>query len=179
LKLKIDENLPGECAEILIDGGWQADTVADEGLTGADDSVLASASRSEGRILVTLDLDFANIRAYPPAEYAGIIVLRPKRQDKQAVLDLVHRFALVLAKRPPANELWIVEPDRIRFRSDGNTLTSAGHASQSSFHGMTTTRLSYFPVTRFTKDYRKPLPCQQHRHCAPSALTFVSKPTFR
>ena len=116
MKLKIDENLPAECAEILSHGELQADTVADEGLTGADDSALAVKSRSEGRVLVTLDLDFANIRAYPPAEYAGIIVLRPKSQDKHFVLALVHRLALVLVNQPPAGELWIVEPDRIRFR---------------------------------------------------------------
>ena len=97
--------------------GLQADTVADEGMTGADDSKLAAASRSEVRVLVTLDLDFANIRAYPPADYAGIVVLRPKRQDKPSVLDLVRRLALVLVNRPPAGELWIVQPDRIRFRS--------------------------------------------------------------
>ena len=65
MKLKIDENLPAECAEILVAGGWEADTVADEGMTGVDDSALAVAFQSEGRILVTLDLDFANIRAYP------------------------------------------------------------------------------------------------------------------
>jgi predicted nuclease of predicted toxin-antitoxin system len=116
LKLKIDENLPSECAEILRDGGFEADTVADERLTGAEDSAIAVRSRAEGRVLITLDLDFANIRAYPPAEYAGIIVLRSKRQDKHAVLALVHRIALVLANRAPAGELWIVEPDRIRFR---------------------------------------------------------------
>jgi predicted nuclease of predicted toxin-antitoxin system len=117
LKLKIDENLPGECAEILVRSGLEAETVADEGMTGADDSSLAIAVQSEGRTLVTLDLDFANIRAYPPAEYAGIVVLRPKSQDKPSVLDLMHRFALVLANRSPEGELWIVDPDRIRFRS--------------------------------------------------------------
>ena len=116
MKLKIDENLPGECAEILRDGGFEADTIADERLTGAEDSAIAVRARSEGRVLITLDLDFANIRAYPPAEYAGIIVLRPKRQDKHAVLAVVDRVALVLANRTPAGELWIVEPDRIRFR---------------------------------------------------------------
>jgi predicted nuclease of predicted toxin-antitoxin system len=116
LKLKIDENLPAECAEILRDGGFEADTVRDESLTGADDSVLAARSRLEGRVLVTLDLDFANIRAYPPAEYAGIIVLRPKTQDKESILALVQRLGFVLTQRPPAGELWIVEPDRIRAR---------------------------------------------------------------
>ena len=74
MKLKIDENLPAECAEILRDGGFEADTVADERLTGAEDSAIAVRSRAEGRVPITLDLDFANIRAYPPAEYAGIIV---------------------------------------------------------------------------------------------------------
>ena len=116
MKLKIDENLPSECAGILRDGGFEADTVADERLTGVEDSAIAVRTRAEGRVLITLDLDFANIRAYPPAEYAGIIVLRSKRQDKHAVLALVHRVALVLTNRAPAGELWIVEPDRIRFR---------------------------------------------------------------
>jgi predicted nuclease of predicted toxin-antitoxin system len=116
LKLKIDENLPSECAEILCAGGFEAGTVADERLTGADDSAIAVRTRAEGRVLITLDLDFANIRAYPPAEYAVIIILRPKRQDKHAVLALVHRIALVLTNRAPAGELWIVESDRIRFR---------------------------------------------------------------
>ena len=116
MRLKIDENLPVECAGILRDGGFEADTVADERLTGAEDSAIAFRSRTEGRVLITLDLDFANVRAYPPAEYAGIIVLRSKTQDKCAVLTLVHRLALVLANRAPAGQLWIVEPDRIRFR---------------------------------------------------------------
>ena len=67
MKLKIDENLPRECAEILHGGGFVADTVADERLTGAEDSAIALKAQGEGRVLITLDLDFANIRAYPPA----------------------------------------------------------------------------------------------------------------
>ena len=117
MKLKIDENLPRECAEILRGGGFEADTVADESLTGAEDTAIAARCRAEDRVLITLDLDFANIRAYPPAEYAGIVVLRSKMQDKHTVLGLVSRIALVLANRTPAGELWIVEPDRIRFRT--------------------------------------------------------------
>jgi hypothetical protein len=48
-------------------------------LSGAEDATIAVRCRTEGRILITLDLDFANIRAYPPAEYAGIIILRSKK----------------------------------------------------------------------------------------------------
>ena len=116
MKFKIDENLPTECATVLRQAGFWADTVADESLTGADDSVIADRARVEDRVLVTLDLDFGNVQAYPPADQPGIIVLRLKNQDKHNVIALIKRLVLVLATRDPAGELWIVQPDRIRFR---------------------------------------------------------------
>ena len=83
MKFKIDENLPVDGVVILRDAGFEADTVFDERLVGADDSVIANRSRAQDRVLVTLDLDFSNIRAYPPSQHAGIVVLRPNRQDKR------------------------------------------------------------------------------------------------
>ena len=65
---------------------------------------------------MTLDNDFGNIRADPPNEYAGILVIRPKSQEKPAVLALLKRLLLMLPARSPAGELWIVEPDRVRYR---------------------------------------------------------------
>jgi predicted nuclease of predicted toxin-antitoxin system len=63
LKFKIDENLPTECAPILREAGFEADTVSDEKLSGADDSVLSERCRAEDRVLMTLDLDFVNVQA--------------------------------------------------------------------------------------------------------------------
>jgi predicted nuclease of predicted toxin-antitoxin system len=63
LKFKIDENLSLEYAPILRAAGFVADTVADENLRGVADLVLAERTRSERRVLITLDLDFANIRS--------------------------------------------------------------------------------------------------------------------
>jgi predicted nuclease of predicted toxin-antitoxin system len=117
LNFKIDENLPAECAALLRGAGFGADTVAEENLAGADDTAVARSVRAEGRVLITLDLDFANIQAYPPSTHPGIIVLRLKRQDKHAVLGLVLRIISALKTRLPAGDLWIVEPDRIRFRA--------------------------------------------------------------
>ena len=114
---KIDENLPAECAVLLRGAGFGADTVAEEDLGGSDDTVIARSVRAEGRVLITLDLDFANIQAYPPSTHAGIIVLRLKKQDKHAVLGMVLRIIAALKTRLPAGDLWIVEPDRIRFRA--------------------------------------------------------------
>lgn len=117
MKLKIDENLPTDCAEVFRSAGFEADTVIDERLAGVNDAVIAERARIEGRVLVTLDLDFGNVRAYPPAQHAGIIVLRLKSQDKRTVLDMIGRIASELSQRTPVGELWIVESDRIRFRA--------------------------------------------------------------
>ncbi len=92
MKLKIDENLPAECAVLLRKAGLEADTVSDERLEGASDAVVARRSQEEDRVLVTLDLDFANVQNYPPSQHAGIIVLRPKRQDKATILRLMQRL---------------------------------------------------------------------------------------
>ncbi len=70
-------------------------------------------------MLVTLDLDFANIQAYPPGHDAGIIVLRLNRQDKVAIVSLLRRVLSVLQERNPLGELWIVQQNRIRFRLIG------------------------------------------------------------
>jgi len=116
VKFKIDENLPPEAAGILREVGFGADTFGQEDLSGAEDAAIASTSLSEDRIVLTPDLDFANIRAYPPGEHAGIIVLRMKQQDKRTVLAYVRRLAVALGRRNRAGELWIVDGNRIRFR---------------------------------------------------------------
>ncbi len=76
--------------------------------------------QTEQRVLITLDLDFADIRAYPPAEAAGIVVLRPFEPDRERVLRLMARILPLFATEPIVQRLWIVEEDRIRIRrSDG------------------------------------------------------------
>ncbi len=117
MRFKTDENLPVEAAQTLRSSGFDAETVWDEDLSGSDDEVIAGRVRGEGRVLLTLDLDFANIRAYPPAQHPGIIVLRLKSQNKATVIAYVRRIAAALGRRSPVGELWIVERDRIRFRS--------------------------------------------------------------
>jgi predicted nuclease of predicted toxin-antitoxin system len=54
LKFKIDENLPVECALVFREAGFDAATVADQQLSGADDSVLFELCCAENRVLVTL-----------------------------------------------------------------------------------------------------------------------------
>jgi predicted nuclease of predicted toxin-antitoxin system len=119
VRFKTDENLPLEAATTLREAGFQVETVGDEALSGAADEIIASRAQQESRIFITLDLDFANIQAYPPDRYEGIVVLRPKTQDKPTVVAYVHKLIAILQHRSPAGELWIVQRDRVRFRQSG------------------------------------------------------------
>jgi len=112
---KVDENMPEETAGLLIAAGYDAETVKQEGLSGIDDPVLAALIQQEGRALVTFDLEFGDIRKYPPKDYHGLIVLRSKLQDKWTLLTLVRKFIPKLATEPLSGNLWIVETDRIRI----------------------------------------------------------------
>jgi predicted nuclease of predicted toxin-antitoxin system len=67
-------------------------------------------------VLFTLDLDFADIRAYPPDEYVGIVVLRPARPSRRNVLALLESAIARLVSEWADHRLWIVEPGRIRIR---------------------------------------------------------------
>lgn len=53
MKFKIDENLPAELVEDLGAFGHEADTVNDEGLTGAADELILNRAWQEGRVLLT------------------------------------------------------------------------------------------------------------------------------
>ena len=116
MKFKVDENLPAEAAELLQQAGHDAVTAATQHLSGATDEEILSVCRREGRSLVTLDLGFADIRTYPPAQCPGLVVLRLKRQDKLFVLQVLARLVPVLAREPLARHLWIVDEERIRVR---------------------------------------------------------------
>jgi predicted nuclease of predicted toxin-antitoxin system len=73
VKFKIDENLPQEVAQILCDHGHHAVSVFNQTLSGEKDPTLFEVCQDERRVLVNLDLGFANIQAYPPGASAGIV----------------------------------------------------------------------------------------------------------
>ena len=116
MEFKVDENLPVEVADLLRQVGYDAVTVFEQHLEGSPDSDIASVCQEEGRALITLDTDFADICAYPPAQFPGLIVLRLHRQDKPHVLEVIERLILLLSSEPLEHLLWIVEETRLRIR---------------------------------------------------------------
>lgn len=117
MKFKTDENMPVEAAEDLRQAGHDALTVADQQLAGQPDVRVAEVCRAEGRAVLTLDLDFSDIRVYPPSDYSGIIVPRPSVQTITNIRRLVGQVIALLPTEPLAKHLWIVDEGQIRIRS--------------------------------------------------------------
>ncbi len=97
MKFKIDENLPVEFADELRAIGHDAITVLEQRMGGGADEDLFSVCIDEDRILMTMDIDFADIRVYPPSISPGIIVLRIQYSLRTkigffAVLDALFRY---------------------------------------------------------------------------------------
>ena len=116
MKFKVDENLPVEAAELLRSAGHDAVTVTDQGLRGWIDPGIAAICQAEGRVIVSLDVDFADVQTYPPGDFPGILVLRLKRQDTPNVVQALGRAMRLFRFESLEARLWIVEENRVRIR---------------------------------------------------------------
>ncbi len=105
MRFKLDENLPYRAAHTFVEAGHDADAVYDEDLAGQPDEVVLAATVSEDRVLVTLDLDFSDLSAYPIGTHCGIVVLRPLDDSRAAtharlMTSLTSTFACSGSQRP-------------------------------------------------------------------------------
>lgn len=115
MRLKLDENIDARLAAVLRRPGNDVTTVREQGLHGTGDPDLFNHCVSEGRVLVTLDLDFSNILQYPPEGTSGLIVLRGPDDLFPTVRILIQTLIEALTSESPSGHLWIVEPGRIRI----------------------------------------------------------------
>ncbi|MDY7093228.1 MAG: DUF5615 family PIN-like protein [Acidobacteriota bacterium] len=116
VRFKLDENLPTEAVQFLQEAGLDAVSVLDQDLGGQRDTLIAEVCRTEGRILLTFDTDFANIRAYPPENSAGLVVFRLRTQETEYLLKMLERFLMLLREHTPTGQLWVVDESRLRIR---------------------------------------------------------------
>ena len=116
MKFKLDENLPAELAEVLRGMGHAADTVEDEGLSGAPDLQILTAAEEEGRVLLTLDKGIANQLRHPGTAHKGVVLFRPRSVGRGVVLAFVKQHLAAFMALPIQNRITVVTENGIRIR---------------------------------------------------------------
>lgn len=119
MRIKTDENLHPNVAAFLREHGHDAVTIWDQKLQGRPDPEIAEICRLENRLLITLDLDFSDIRAYPPEDYPGLIVLRLAKHSRKHVLKVFQRMFPSIADKALAGRFWIMDEWSIRVYEAG------------------------------------------------------------
>ena len=94
MKIKLDENLPRSAATALRRLGHDVDTVLDERLGGSADPIVFSAAQSEGRFLVTQDLDFSNVNQFRPGSHFGVMLVRLPESEQTRIAAYLHTWFL-------------------------------------------------------------------------------------
>jgi predicted nuclease of predicted toxin-antitoxin system len=89
--VKLDENLSRAHVDLLRQAGYDVDRVDEQGLSGATDERVWERVCADGRLLVTLDLDFSDIRRYQPGTHPGILLIRARSRSASAVTDVLAR----------------------------------------------------------------------------------------
>jgi len=118
MRFLLDANRPRAALTALARRGHSADHVKDLGLGAAPDDEIAARSRADAAVLVTRDLDFADVRGYPPRETAGLLVLCvPDDWTATRIVALLDQFlsmeSLVACL---IGHLAILDQHQVRFR---------------------------------------------------------------
>lgn len=97
MKIKLDENLPARLVPILQRHGHDVDTVPEENLSGRPDAEIWQAVGTEGRFLITQDLDFSDTRQFAPGTHAGLLLGRLREPGVHALMETINAVAADIA----------------------------------------------------------------------------------
>ncbi|HMR99449.1 MAG TPA: DUF5615 family PIN-like protein [Anaerolineales bacterium] len=116
MRLFADECVYKVTVDLLRSWGHDAHTAQEADLAGKpDDQVLAYAIRHE-RVLITIDMDFSNIRHYPPKTHKGIIVAKMRPRNVEQVHHVLERLLDIVEEKTLNQSLVIVDQNKYRIR---------------------------------------------------------------
>ena len=89
MKIKLDENIPVSLVRVLASYGHDVTPVNAEGLVGRKDQEIWSRCQTEGRLFITQDLDFSDVRQFQPGTHAGIVLVRLQQPGRVRLANVL------------------------------------------------------------------------------------------
>ena len=117
MKLLLDMGLAPRTADFLCALGHDAEHVGRRGLPNISDQQIMALAESEGRVVVTFDLEFSRILAIHRQVKPSVILFRLERfttdQINTIIADLLERHSIELTH----GAIIVVDPRRVRIRT--------------------------------------------------------------
>lgn len=112
----LDHCMPRRYQRLLSEWGYPVALLTEHLPADAPDSDVLQTAQQLDAVVLTVDLDFANIIDYPPKQYAGIVVLRYQARDQDALDQTLKTAFSDLYQDDMRGTLIVVSPRRYRVR---------------------------------------------------------------
>jgi predicted nuclease of predicted toxin-antitoxin system len=117
MRIKLDENMPASLMELLVSLGHDTDTAVSEGLAGKDDDIIWYAAQKAGRLLITQDLDFSDLRKFTPGRHHGVVLFRLQEPGWPAIVSRARSVFETLPLQEWRGCLVVITQHKIRVRA--------------------------------------------------------------
>jgi predicted nuclease of predicted toxin-antitoxin system len=119
LQFLADHCVPNSVIQTLRDANHDVLRLRDILPVASPDAIVIAKALDLGKILLTLNGDFADIVTYPPSKYKGIVALQVHNHP-EIIPPLLARLNVYLSAQPSMEDyrgkLFVVEVNRIRIR---------------------------------------------------------------
>lgn len=116
VKFLADECTFDLTVKFLRNEGWDVTTVREIGLRGAKDSEVLNKAQEMRAVLVTRDMDFGDIRRFPPSGYCGIVVLKMTHRTSDEVHAVLRKMLREVKEDEFSGALFVVDRNKWRKR---------------------------------------------------------------
>lgn len=121
IKFLIDECVLNKTKRIIEELGFSVILLKELGKASASNGEVLSLAKKHKAVLITNDLDFANLTLYPAGPHKGIVVLRLRSETPQTIEKVNQTLKLFLEEVPLskiARSLVIIDHNKYRIKTE-------------------------------------------------------------
>ncbi len=114
----LDHCVPRTYFHLLKQWGYEASLLTEHVAPTADDPDVLALAKKLQAVLFTVDMDFSNIKSYPPQDYNGIIVVRYQAQDEEKTSNALREVLQKFYPDDLGGVLVVIKGDRYSVRRE-------------------------------------------------------------